>query len=203
MQRRAPCTTVQAWIEQAGITSGPLFRSINRHGQLRPGRLAGVDVARVVKKLAQRVRLDEGKLSELWRDWRTALVHRPAGNGDRLAPEKFPAVLEVRSGNPGRPAVTREVRDLLRRMSRENPLCGAQRIHGELLKLGIDIGETSVSKYMVRHRNPPSQTWRTFLSNHVKSLVPVDFFMVPTIRFQILYVFLVPAHDRRRILHFG
>jgi len=88
-------------------------------------------------------------------------------------------------------------------MSRENPLWGAPRIHGELLKLGIDIGETSVGKYMLRHRKPPSQTWRTFLENHVKSLVSVDFFTVPTLRFQILYVFLVLAHERRRILHFG
>jgi transposase InsO family protein len=88
-------------------------------------------------------------------------------------------------------------------MSRENPLWGAPRIHGELLKLGIDIGETSVSKYLFRRRKPPSQTWRTFLDNHIKSLVSVDFFTVPTIRFQILYVFLVLAHDRRRILHFG
>ena len=88
-------------------------------------------------------------------------------------------------------------------MSRENPTWGAPRIHGELLKLGVDIGETSVSKYMVRLRKPPSQTWRTFLENHVKSLVSVDFFTVPTLRFQILYVFVVLAHDRRRILHFG
>jgi transposase InsO family protein len=88
-------------------------------------------------------------------------------------------------------------------MRRENPLWGAPRIHGELLKLGIDIGETSVSKYLVRRHNPPSQTWRTFLDNHVKSMVSVDFFTVPTIRFQVLYVFLVLAHDRRRILHFG
>jgi putative transposase len=88
-------------------------------------------------------------------------------------------------------------------MSRENPLWGAPRIHGELLKLGIDIGQTSVGKYMIRLRNPPSQTWRTFLDNHVKALVSVDFFTVPTIRFQILYVFLVLAHDRRRILHFN
>jgi transposase InsO family protein len=97
--------------------------------------------------------------------------------------------------------VPKEIRDLIRRMSRENPLWGAPRIHGELLKLGIDIGETSVSKYLVRRRKPPSQTWRTFLDNHVKSMVSVDFFTVPTIRFQILYVFLVLAHDRRRILH--
>ena len=88
-------------------------------------------------------------------------------------------------------------------MSRDNPLWGAPRIHGELLKLGIDIGETSVGKYMVRGRKPPSQTWRTFLDNHVKTMVSVDFFTVPTIRFQVLYVFLVLAHDRRRILHFA
>ena len=99
--------------------------------------------------------------------------------------------------------VPREVRELIRIMSRENPIWGAPRIHGELLKLGIDIGETSVSKYMMRRRRPPSQTWRTFLENHVQSLVSVDFFTVPTIRFQILYVFLVLAHDRRRILHFA
>jgi putative transposase len=72
-------------------------------------------------------------------------------------------------------------------MSRENPLWGAPRIHGELLKLGIDVGETSVGKYLVRGRRPPSQTWRTFLENHVKTLVSIDFFTVPTIRFQILY----------------
>jgi transposase InsO family protein len=88
-------------------------------------------------------------------------------------------------------------------MSRNNPRWGAPRIHGELLKLGIDITEPTVAKYMVRHRKPPSQTWRTFLDNHVKTLVSVDFFVVPTIRFEILYVFLVLAHDRRRILHFA
>src|SRR6266566_4630254 len=82
-------------------------------------------------------------------------------------------------------------------------LGGAPRIHGELLKFGIDIGETSVSKYLVRCRKPPSQTWRTFLENHAQQLVSIDFFTVPTIRFQVLYVFLVLAHDRRRILHFN
>jgi len=87
--------------------------------------------------------------------------------------------------------------------SRESSLGRAPRIHGELLKLGIDIGETSVSKYIVRHRRPPSQTWRTFLENHGKSKVSIDFFTAPTIRFQILYVFLVLAHERRRILHFA
>jgi putative transposase len=99
--------------------------------------------------------------------------------------------------------VPEEIRDLIRTLSRENPLWGAPRIPSELLKLGIDIGETSVSKYMIRRRQPPSQTWRTFLENHVKCMVSVDFFTVPTIRFQILSVFLVLAHERRRILHFA
>ena len=110
---------------------------------------------------------------------------------------------KIRHGKSGRPAVPKEVRELIRMLSRENPLWGAPHIHGELLKLGIDIGETSISKYMVRRRKPPSQTWRTFLDNHLKTLVSVDFFVVPTIRFQILYVFLVLAHDRRRIVHFA
>ena len=88
-------------------------------------------------------------------------------------------------------------------MCRENPTWGAPRIHGELLKLGIEIGQSSVTKYMVRCRKPPSQTWRTFLENHVSQLVSIDFFTVPTIRFQVLYVFLVLSHDRRRILHFN
>ena len=110
---------------------------------------------------------------------------------------------KVRHGRIGRPPVSEEIRKLIREMSRDNPLWGAPRIHGELLKLGIDIGETSVSKYLVRHQKPPSQTWRTFLDNHVKTMVSVDFFTLPSIRFQVLYVFLVLAHERRRILHFG
>lgn len=144
-------------------------------------------------------------LSTVWADWRSALVivkpetviawHR---KGFRLF-----WTWKVRHGQPGRPPVPQDLRDLIRKISRENPLWGAPRIHGELLKLGIDIGETSVSKYLVRHRKPPSQTWRTFLENHLKSMVSVDFFTVPTIRFQVLYVFLVLLHERRRIIHFN
>jgi putative transposase len=77
--------------------------------------------------------------------------------------------------------VAKEVRALIRTMSRENPLWGAPRIHGELLKLGIDIGETSVSKYLLCRHKPPSKTWRTFLDNHVKTMVSVDFFTVPPV----------------------
>ena len=116
------------------------------------------------------------------------ISHRQAGNGCGLASHGFSLVLDLegRRGQSGRPAIARETRDLIRRMSRENPTWGAPRIHGELLKLGIDIGESSVTKYMVRCRKPPSQTWRTFLDNHISQLVSVDFFTVPTIRFQIL-----------------
>jgi putative transposase len=110
---------------------------------------------------------------------------------------------KIRRGQRGRPGVPKDVRQLIRTMSRENPLWGAPRIHGELLKLGIEVGQTSVAKYMIRLHKPPSQTGRTFLDNHVTTLVSVDFFTVPTIRFQILYAFLVLAHDRRRILHFN
>ena len=144
-------------------------------------------------------------LSRIWSDWRSSLAI--------VQPEKVVAwhragfrrfwTWKVRRGQPGRPVIAREVRVLIRQICRENPGWGAPRIHGELLKLGIDIGESSVSKYMVRGRTPPSQTWRTFLENHRTQLVSIDFFTVPTIRFQVLYVFLVLAHDRHRIQHFN
>ncbi len=86
-------------------------------------------------------------------------------------------------------------------MSRANPLWGAPRIHGELQKLGIEIAQATVSKYLVRHRAPPSQTWRTFLDNHLRSLVSVDFFTVATLTFKVLFVFVVLAHHRRRVVH--
>jgi putative transposase len=88
-------------------------------------------------------------------------------------------------------------------MSKANPLWGAPRIHGELQKLGVEISQASVSKYVVRHRRPPSQTWRTFLTNHVQTLVSVDFFTVPTVTFKVLFVFVILAHHRRRVVHFN
>ncbi len=88
-------------------------------------------------------------------------------------------------------------------MSEANALWGAPRIHGELLKLGIDIGQATVSKYMHRHRKPPSQDWRTFLKNHAKDIVSIDFFTVPTATFRVLFVFLILSNDRRRITHFN
>jgi putative transposase len=144
-------------------------------------------------------------LSRLWRDWRSvlAIVKPETVVAWHRAGFRLFWTWKVRRGQPGRPVISREFRDLIRRMCRENPGWGAPRIHGELLKLGIDIGESSVSKYMVRGRKPPFQSWRTFLENHATQMVSIDSFTVPTIRFQVLYVFLVLAHDRRRILHFN
>jgi len=88
-------------------------------------------------------------------------------------------------------------------MSLANPRWGAPRIHGELMKLGIAIGETTVAKYMVSPRRPSSQTWKTFLRNHMQDLVSTDFFVVPTATFRLLFVFLVLSHDRRRVVHFA
>ena len=109
-----------------------------------------------------------------------------------------------RSHGPAEGSVAPEVRRLIRQMAEANVGWGAPRIHGELLKLGIDIGERSVSRFMPpKPRKPPSQTWRTFLENHVGSLASIDFFTVPTATFRVLYVFFVLAHDRRRVLHFS
>jgi transposase InsO family protein len=88
-------------------------------------------------------------------------------------------------------------------MARANPLWGAPRIHGELLKLGLTISQRSVARIMPRRRGPPSQSWRTFLSNHIGDLVAVDFFVVPTATFRILFVFVVLIHHRRQVVHFN
>ena len=108
-----------------------------------------------------------------------------------------------RQGKPGRPPVAKEVRDLIRKISAANPGWGSPRIVGELGKLGIEVAKSTVEKYMVRRRKPPSPPWRAFLANHVKDLVSIDFFIVPTVRFEILFVFLVLAHNRRRVVHFN
>src|SRR5712692_7533641 len=121
-------------------------------------------------------------LSRLWSGWADAVsVVQPATviRWQRTGFKLFWTWKSRRHG-PGRPVVAPEVRALIRRMSQANPLWGAPRIHGELQKLGVEISQAAVSKYVVRHRRPPSQTWRTFLDHHVGSLVSVDFFVVPT-----------------------
>ena len=144
-------------------------------------------------------------LSCLWPGWRHALVIvRPETvigwqrRGFRLF-----WTWKSRRGKPGRPPVSREIRYLVRRMSRENTRWGAPRIHGELLKLGFSIPQAAVSKYMVRYPSPPSQSWRTFLTNHADCLASIGFFVVPTATFHLLFGFIVLHHERRQIVHFG
>jgi hypothetical protein len=100
----------------------------------------------------------------------------------------------------GRPQIETELCVLIRRMSVENPLWGAPRIHGELLKLGFEVAQSSVAKYMIKRRGPPSQGWRTFLRSHAPSIAAMDLFVVPTIGFKLIYAFVIVRLDRRDIV---
>ena len=141
----------------------------------------------------------------LWSDWRNPLALVQPETVIRWHKRGFRLYWRLKSRPrwPGRKQVPREIRDLIRIISRTNLIWGAPRIHGELLKLGITVSQATVSKYMARHYKPPSQTWRTFLRNHAKDIVSVDFFTVPTATFRVLFVFLVMSNDRRQIVHFN
>jgi putative transposase len=143
-------------------------------------------------------------LSRAWTEWRSAMIIAKPETVIAWHRQGFRLYWKWKSRHgSGRPSVSREVRDLIRRMSLANPRWGAPRIHGELMKLGISISQATVAKYMVRHRRPPSQNWRTFLTNHMQTMVSVDFFVVPTITFRILFVFVILSHERRRPIHFA
>src|ERR1700733_8587664 len=110
------------------------------------------------------------------------------------------------SGSPrrgGRPQIEAELRALIRQKSTENLLWGAPRIHGELLKLGFSVAQSSVAKYMVKRRGSPSQEWRTFLRNHAPDIAAMDLFVVPTIGFKLLYGFVIIRLDRRDLVWIG
>src|SRR5271163_4639370 len=102
----------------------------------------------------------------------------------------------------GRPSLDREIRDLIRQMSSANSLWGAPRIHGELLKLGIEVSQATVSRYLPWRPKVPSPTWRSFLHNHLHDTAAVDMFLVVTARFQLLYALVVLGHERRKVIHF-
>ena len=134
-------------------------------------------------------------------DW-----HGPGGTArDRpaLAPGGLQSLLALEiEKRAGRPEINRELRDLIQRMSRENPLWGASRIHGELLMLGFEVAQSTVSKYMPRGGRPPSQGWKTFLRNHANAIAATDMCVVPTLTFGGLVAFLVLGHGRRQLLWF-
>ena len=154
-------------------------------------------------KLSKADRIFWVLLSKFWPNWRDALHIVTPETVVRWHRQGFRYYWTWKSRRSGRPKVDPAIRDLIRRMCRANSLWGAPRIHGELLKLGLDVSEATVSKYMIRDRRPPSQTWRTFLENHAKDLVAIDFFTVPTATFRVLFVLVILSHDRRRILHFN
>ena len=144
-------------------------------------------------------------LVRLWPGWRSALLIVAPATVVRWHRQGFRYYWRWKSrGRPGRPQIDADVRQLIRRLSRENPLWGAPRIQAELRLLGHDLAESTVAKYMVRRRDqPPSQTWKTFLHNHVGTLAAIDFCVVPTVTFRLLYCFIVLRHDRRRVVHFN
>jgi transposase InsO family protein len=144
-------------------------------------------------------------LSRLWAGWQQALSIVQPATIIRWYREGFKRFWskKSRAGRSGRPAVDRKVRALIRRMSKANVTWGAPRIRNELARIGIEVSRSTVAKYMVRHRKPPSPTWRSFLDNHVKTLVSLDFFVVPTATFRVLFVLLILAHDRRRVVRFN
>ena len=144
-------------------------------------------------------------LSRTWDHWKETLVIVKPETVLRWHRKRFASYwdrLSAKKGR-GRPGIDREIRELIRKMAQSNPLWGAPRVHGELLKLGINISERTVSRWMPRRTKPPSQNWRAFLDNHVGELVSIDFLTVPTATFRVLFVLIVLAHDRRRIVHFN
>jgi hypothetical protein len=142
-------------------------------------------------------------LAKAWRDWRTALIVVQPDTVVRWHRQWLRRRWTQRSTptRPGRPSTAAAIRALVDKMAAANPLWGAPRIHGELGKLGIEVSERTVSRLLRRRRRPPSQTWRTFLTNHVASLVSMDFFTVPTLTGRVLFVLVLLTHHRRRIVH--
>jgi hypothetical protein len=145
-------------------------------------------------------------LRRLWPGWKQVLVIVKADTVVGWHRAGFRWYWRCRSRRrPGRPRIGEQLRTLIRRLALENPSWGAPKIHGELLKLGFDLCERTVARYLrrVRRRGDPAKNWLTFLENHREVIVALDFFTVPTITFQLLYCLFVIDHGRRRILHFN
>jgi hypothetical protein len=153
-------------------------------------------------KLSRADRAFWAVLARVWPEWRTALTIVKPATVLRWHRQGFALYWRWKSRKRGgRPRTDTEIRTLIRQMARDNVGWGAPRIHGELLKLGFVVSEATVSRTMPRRSVPPSQTWRTFLANHMHRAAAIDFFVVPTATFRLLYVFVVLEHGRRRIVH--
>ena len=145
-------------------------------------------------------------LRSAWPKWTNALIFVKPGTVTKWHRRGFRLFWKWKSKTkrPGRPRISREIRDLIRKMAIENSW-GAPRIHGELLKLGLDVDERTVSRYMPKRPAPPDalKNWLAFLKNHRELITGFDFFTVPNVTFQVLYVFFIIRHDRRKIVHFA
>lgn len=126
---------------------------------------------------------------------------RSPEDGYTLVPRRFPHLLAFQVEAFGRPRTAHEIRILIQQMATENPLWGAPRIHGELLKLGFDVSQATVSRYMPRRRLNPDQTWKTFIRNHMDCSAAINFLVVPTLTFRILYVVVIMNLERRNLVH--
>jgi putative transposase len=146
-------------------------------------------------------------LSGVWRNWRCPLLYVQADTVVRWQRERFrkfwARLSRVNRRHRGRRATAVEIRRLIEGMVESNPLWRAPRLHGELKMLGIEISERTVSRILRKLPRPPSQTWKTFLRNHIGQMVSIDFFTVPTVTMRVLFVFLVLEHRRRQVLHFN
>jgi len=155
-------------------------------------------------RLRKRDRILWTLLSRIWADWRSALLIVQPDTVVGWHRQGFKLFWRWKSrAKRGRPAVDAEIRNLIRRMSRENPLWGTPRIQSELALLGHIVAESTIDRYRICPRKPPSPTWRAFLDNHIKDIVAIDFFTVPTAIFRLLFAFVVLRHDRRHVLHFN
>ena len=154
-------------------------------------------------RLRTRDRLFWALLAKAWREWRTALIIVEPDTVVRWHRQWLRRRWSHLSTptRPGRPSTPGAIRTLVEQMATANPLWGAPRIHGELGKLGIEVSERTVSRLLRRRPRPPSQTWRTFLANHVDALVSMDFFTVPTLTGRVLFVLVLLSQHRRRIVH--
>ena len=143
-------------------------------------------------------------LSQLWKNWWEVLIIVKPETVIKWHMQGFKLYWRWKSKAPvGRPKIDKEIRELIKRMSLENPLWGTSRIQSELRLLGFDLADETVAKYRVRASASPSQTWKTFLSNHAKQIAAIDFFTVPTLTFRNLYCFIILLHDRRKVIHFN
>ncbi len=165
----------------------------------------------VYQRATKRPRIQAGDrflwswLSRLWAGWQKVLIFVQPRTVIAWQHRRFRAYWAKlsRGGKPGRPTVSKEVRTLIRKLSKANPLWSSPRIVGELRKLGIEVAKSTVEKYRVRPRKPSSLTWKAFLNNPIDELVAIDFFVVPILDFRVLFVLVILAHDRRRVVHFN